>query len=326
MRVVFMGSAALACPSLGALLDAPECEVVGVVTQPDRPKGRNLVMTPSPVRAFATGHAPSIPVLTPENVNVQAAVQSLRDLQPDLLVIVAYGQILRQAVLSLPPMGVLNLHTSLLPAYRGAAPIQWAIANGEKITGVTTMYVSARMDAGDVIFQEKVAIGDEDTGGTLHDTLAQVGAALLLRTVTAVGAGQAPRVAQEESLATYAPKFSREDGRLDWSRPAEELRNRIRAFNPWPGCFCQVPSTRKWTSADRVETEALKVLRARVADPTAEGAGTLPGTVLDVIREGVGVATGRGILWLLEVQPEGKKPMTMSDYLRGHSLCKGMQL
>lgn len=304
MRIVFMGSAAFACASLDRLLACADLRVAAVVTQPDRPRGRNLEVGACPVRERI--RPLGIPMLTPESVNAPASVDALRELRPDLIVVVAYGQILKPAILGLPPLGCVNLHASLLPRYRGAAPIQWAIANGDPVTGVTTQFMSERMDAGDIILSRSMEIGDEDTGGSLHDKLAALGAELLTATVCRIRAGAAPRTKQDESAATLAPKLSKADGLVDWRLPAAVLRNRIRAFNPWPACHCELPAG---------SGRAIKLLKARV-EP---GSGR-PGDVLEASGEGPLVQAGDAALRLLDVQPQGRKPMSGADFLRGHRL------
>jgi len=294
----------LSCPSLQALADADGIEVVGAVTQPDRPKGRNLAMSESPVKTLAVKLG--IPVLTPENVSAPDSVAFLSELGPDLAAVAAYGQILKPCVLELPPLGCINVHASLLPKYRGAAPIQWAIANGEKVTGVTIMFMAAGMDTGDIITQTRVEIGEAETGGELHDRLGTVGARALIEALSLFAAGNVPRREQDDSEATYAPKLRKADGEIDWTLAARDLYNRVRAFNPWPCCRC------------RLGGHSLRVLAARMEDAAGE-----PGTVLDVSGNGPLVAAGEGSVRLVEVQPEGKKPMDGAAYLRGHKLEVG---
>lgn len=308
MRIVFMGSGPLSCRSLEALCSCQGHTLVGAVTPPDKPKGRELKTSSCEARALAESRG--IPVLSPSNVNDPASVAAVRALRPDLVVVVAYGQILKRELLELPPRGCINVHPSLLPKYRGAAPIQWAIANGDRVTGVTLMYLSQRMDAGDIILQESMAIQDDDTGGTLHDKLAGLGGELLVKTVDLIAAGRVTRTPQVESEATYVPKLTKEDGRIDWTKPALEIHNRVRAFSPWPGSFCTVAG--KGT---------LRVMKARVESPE-EAAGE----VLEASGDGPLVATGSGSLRLLQVQPEGRKSMTGSAYLNGHALKKGDHL
>ncbi len=309
MRIVFMGSALLACPSLDALLGDPDCEVVGIVTQPDRPRGRRLLKGACPVRerAAQTG----VPVLTPEKASAPESCAALADLAPDLIVVVAYGQILRRAVLDLPPEKCVNVHASLLPKYRGAAPIQWAIVNGEARTGVTTMYMDERLDAGDIILQRETPIEDNDTAGTLHDRLARLGAEALAETVRLIREGRVPRVPQDDSAATLAPKLKKCDGAVDWSGSARDIRNRVRGFHPWPGCFAYCAGGKR-----------LKILRVELVDTAAGGAsGEIVGVGEDLL-----VATGDGVLRLLEVQPEGGKIMSGAAYLHGHALKAGGRL
>ena len=348
MRIVFMGSAALACPSLEMLLgygttpgSLPRShiaetrqadKVVAVVTQPDRPKGRNLKMSFCAVKILALNK--NLTVLTPQNVNSSDSIDALRRLKPDLIVVVAYGQILKKEILALPPEGCVNVHASLLPKYRGAAPIQWAIANGEQVTGVTTMFMSEGMDDGDIILQKEVAIGREDTAGSLNYRLAQEGAILLSETVEAIRNGRAIRIPQIGTEATFASKLSKEDGRIDWTKPAEEIYNRVRGFSPWPCCWCIAPVNRGQPASpgpalpeatpchgsqeEKKKNGKLRVFRVRVEE--AEGKS---GEVIDVSGDGPLVGTGDKSVRLLEVQPEGKKVMSGDAYLRGHGLKVG---
>lgn len=296
-----MGSAEFACPALELLLKTGRDEIAGVVSQPERPSGRHQKNKKCPVDEYASAN--TLQVLTPENANTPESVEALRSLKPDLIIVVAYGQILKANLLALAPGGCINLHASLLPKYRGAAPIQWAIARGEKKTGVTTMFLNEAMDAGDIIAQDEELISDDDTAATLGKRLAERGAKLLIETVEMIRHGIAPRTKQNEALVTYAPRLKKNDGLLDWTRPARELANRIRGFQPWPGCY--------FTLKDRT---TVRVLRARVeADGSAQ-----PGMMLETHGEGLLIQTGSGSLRLLEVQPEGKKPMTGSAFLCGN--------
>ncbi len=306
MRIVFMGSAALACPSLERLLTSA-LNVVGVVTQPDRPKGRDLRPAACPVRAHIGQR--EIPILTPINVNSPESIAQLRSWRPDLIVVVAYGQILKPALLAIPARGCLNVHASLLPRYRGAAPIQWAIARGETQTGVTTMFMDAGLDTGDIIAQRMEPISAEDTAATLHTRLACLGAELLMSTLEAVRRGQVPRRPQDPAAASYAPKLRKVDGRLDWQLAAVDLANRVRGFNPWPGCYFERGGS------------AIKVLRARV-EP---GEGR-PGEVLAARGAGPLIQTGTQALRLLELQPAGRAAMSGAAFLCGHRFSEGEQL
>jgi methionyl-tRNA formyltransferase len=300
MRIVFMGSAELACPCLKALTDLERHAVIGVVTQPDRPKGRDLRPASSPVKILA--QKLGVQVLQPLKIGEASAMAALREMRPDLIVVVAYGQILPKAVLDLPPQGCVNVHTSLLPRWRGAAPIQHAILNGDATTGVTTMYMDERMDTGDIIFQRAEPIRPDDTSASLHERLAALGAKLLVETVEAIADGQAPRTPQDNSRATYAPKLRKEDGRIDWKQPAVAIERQLRAFDPWPGAFTFWGDT------------MLKLWRAEVTD----GRGA-PGEVLSDFT----VATGNGALRVLEAQSAGGKRMSAEDFLRGHRIFKG---
>lgn len=310
MRIIFMGSAGIACPSLAALADDPQNEIVGVVTQPDKPKGRSLRSGPCDVKARA--EAEGLSVMTPVNVNDPACIHKIQDLDPDLIVVVAYGQILCPDILKLKRGSCINLHMSLLPRYRGAAPIQWAIVNGDRETGVTTMYINEKMDAGDIIYQESEPIKDDDTAGTLHDRLAVKGAALLARTVSDISSGKATARPQDHSKASFAPKIRKSDGRIDWNMSAEEIYRRVRGFNPWPGCYCITPAG------------MLKIHTACVEK--SGGSNGVPGSVLNIDKTGPLVQTGNGGLRLVEVQPEGKKRMTGHAYAIGCRLQPGNML
>ena len=304
-----MGSAEFACPALELLLKSGHDKIVGAVSQPERPSGRRQKMQKCPVDAFAAAN--SLPVLTPENINTPESVESLRALKPDLIAVVAYGQILKANILTLAPEGCVNLHGSLLPKYRGAAPIQWAIANGERETGVTTMFINEKMDVGDIIAQEKELILPDDTSASLSGRLAKKGAKLLIETIEMIRCANAPRTKQDEALATCAPRLKKNDGMIDWTRPAKELSNRIRGFQHWPCCFFALK-----------DKTTVRVLRARV-EPDVEKE---PGTVLETRGEGPLIQTGAGSLRLLELQPEGRKPMSGNAFLCGNKMAEGERL
>jgi len=306
MKIIFMGSAEFACPALKLLLKSGRDEIAGVVSQPERPSGRHQKNKKCPVDEFSAANA--LPALTPENINTPESVEALRALKPDLIVVVAYGQILKSSILGLAPKGCVNLHGSLLPKYRGAAPIQWAIARGEQKTGVTTMFINEKMDGGDIIAQEEELILPDDTSASLGERLAKKGAKLLMETIAMIRQGNAPRIKQNEVLATYAPRLKKIDGLLDWSRPAEELSNRIRGFQPWPCCFFKLK-----------DKAFVRVLRARFEpDGSAK-----PGMVLETRGEGPLIQTGSVSLRLLELQPEGKKPMSGNAFLCGNKISAG---
>ena len=305
MRIVFMGSAELSVPSLEAILKAGQDEVVGIVAQPDRPAGRKRKLTPCPLKAFAQSHG--FNVLTPEKVGEASSVEALAALKPDLLVVVAYGQYIPQRIIKLAPREAINVHPSLLPKYRGSAPIQWAILNGDQQTGVSIIYLAQKMDAGDLLRQETYPLGSAETSATLHDKLALFGADLLLKAIDDIRNGSVSRTKQDESQVVEVRKLTKEDGKIDWSLPAEIIRNRIRAFDPWPGSFCTLPNG-----------EALKVWQAELEKESGD-----PGDLLD---DQLLVATGSEALRLVEIQPLGKKRMPASSFLNGHPLAKGETL
>lgn len=307
MRILFMGTPEFALISLEKLIEAGE-EVVGVITQPDRPRGRGRRVTASPVKAFAQEKA--IPVYQPERLKGGEVLEKLAGFAPDLIVVVAYGKILPREVLELPPLGCINVHASLLPRYRGAAPIHWAIIRGEGVTGVTTMYIDEGMDTGDIILQEEVPILPEDNAGTLHDKLAHAGARLLLDTVARIKAGTAPRIPQPEEGVSYAPPLERTDEILDWNRPARQLWFQVRGLNPWPGAMTC------W------QGEILKVWEV---SPLKGDGDAAPGEIIAVDKqEGILVGTGKGLLRLEVVQPAGKRRMTASDFARGYGVKEGL--
>ncbi len=310
-RIVFFGSSAFACPSLDRLLETGSDDMPAVVCQCDKPSGRDRQTTPCVIRRHLAKH--DIPVITPVNINTPESVKELKKLAPDIFVVVSYGQILKPEVLAVPSIGSVNVHGSLLPRLRGAAPIQWAIANGETATGVTTMLLNEQMDAGDILESMECPILPEDTAPTLHDRLAGLGASLLIRTLDNLRAGRAQPRPQEKALVTFAPKLKKQDGRMDWRRSASELRNRIRAFQPWPGAFFERPcASGKW----------VKALRAAVAPAQSDA---LPGVVLQIDSSGILVQTGAGGLLLLEIQPESRPAMKAVDFALGRSIKPGEQ-
>jgi len=312
LRIVFMGTAELACASLKALLASSSFEVLGVVTQPDRPKGRELKLQPSPVKIIVS--AAGLPVWQPERARHPDFLKELAALRLDLLVVAAYGQILPQAMLDLPRFGGVNVHASLLPKYRGAAPIQWAILNDEAETGVTIMKMAAGLDTGDILSRRPIPILPEDNAATLHDQLAALGAELLVPTILDYTSGAIRPQPQVEAEATCARKITKEDGRLDWTKPARTLWNQVRAFTPWPGAFTVVAGS----SGRRL----LKILRA-VIDENQNGA---PGEVLQADKTGLVVACGQGALRVHELQMEGGRKMTSSELLAGHFIPTGTMI
>jgi len=302
-RIVFMGTPGFACPSLAALLGGAD-PVVGVVCQPDRPSGRGLVVTAPPVKEVALQH--DVPVLQPARVRDPAFVEALRALAPDLVVVAAYGRILPRAVLDLPPHGCINVHASILPRHRGAAPIQHAILAGDVDTGITIMVMSEEMDAGDVLLVRRTPIAPDDTAGTLGERLAGLGADALVEAIQGLHAGRLRPSPQPSEGVTFAPRIEREQARLDWTRPARELERAVRAFAPEPSAFTSLRGA------------ILKVFRATVRP----GAGP-PGTVLEASPRGLVVATGDGALALLEVQLQGRRRMPVDAFLAGHPVAPG---
>lgn len=307
LKIIFMGTAELSCASLEKLAGNPPFQINAVVTQPDKPSGRELKLHPPPVKVLAQKLA--LPVLQPPKARHEPFISELRAASPDLIVVAAYGHILPQAILDLPRFGCLNVHTSLLPKYRGAAPIQWAIANGETETGVTIMKMDAGMDTGAIVAQRRTPISPQDDSATLHDRLAHLGAELLLETIPSYVAGTLLPKPQPGD-ASYAPKIKKEDGHVVWKLPAETILNRLRAFLPWPGAFTFLP--------DKPKPHLLKIWRAEVV----EAAGA-PGEILSADENGIVVACGKKALRVLELQREGGRRMNAQDFLTGHPLKAG---
>ncbi len=300
MRIVFMGAGEIGVPTLQALLKS-EHEVVGVVTQPDKPVGRSQLIEPPPIKKALSGT--NIPVLQPARIKDRQAIEEIRALRPDVMVVMAYGQILPRGVLEIPEIACLNLHASLLPRWRGAAPIQAAIAAGDREIGITVMYMDEGLDTGDILLQRTIDILPADTGGALHDRLGGVAPETLLESLDLLAKGKAPRTPQDNAVATYAPKLKREDGKIDWSDPADAIERKIRAFDPWPGAFMTVSTN---------GTRNLKIFSATVIDLRGK-----PGKILRSENELV-VAAGEDALSLGEVQLEGKRRMSAMEFLRGH--------
>ena len=313
MRVLFIGTGDIGVPALEWLLRCGKHEVVGVVAQPDKPVGRKQLITPPKVKVIA--QAAGVPVLQPEKIRL--AVDQLTALQPDIAVVVAYGQILSRAVLDVPRHGCLNIHTSLLPLYRGAAPIQAAIREGDVETGITIMFMDEGLDTGDILLTERVPMTPEETGGSLHDKLALLAPAALERALDLIAAGNPPRTPQDNSRATHIGKLTREHGHIDWSKSAAEIERIIRAYNPWPGTFCVLPS-------EGDKPVHLKIHSARIAVGEACPVG---GTVVSSgSNHGLIVSCGSGLLELTEIQIEGGKRMDARTLLRGHSIAVGSHL
>lgn len=309
MRLVFMGTPDFAVASLEALLRS-EDPVVGVVTQPDRPKGRGNILTPSPVKLLA--QKAQIPLEQPLKMKDPEFLQTLAGWKPDLIAVAAFGRILPPAILSLPSLGCINVHGSLLPKYRGAGPIQWAIINGETETGVTTMQMDEGMDTGAMLLQEAIPIMPDDTTGTLSPRLAELGGRLLVETITQLKAGTLMPRPQDASQATLAPLLKKEDGVIDWTLPAAVLANRVRGLSPWPCAYTTIAGGDRWTIW-RASAHSSSVTKP-------------PGTVVDITTVALHVATGEGVLAVTELQPANSRRMAVSQYLAGHPIAVGERL
>ena len=300
MRIVFMGTPDIAATCLTNLI-ADGFDVVGVYTQPDRPKGRGMKLVASPVKEVALSH--EIPVFQPENFREEETVQQLRDLKPDVVAVVAYGRILPQKVLDIPPKGCINIHASILPKYRGSAPYQWAVLDGCKETGVTAMYLCREMDAGDIIEISKTPIGSDETAGELLDRLAVLGADLLSKTMSRMAVGEVERTAQEHEKATYAPMLDKTMCPIDFTKTAQQVHDHVRGMHPWPVATMELQGNK------------FKVHSTAVVNGSGE-----PGKVLGLTKTGLVVACGEGAVEIRILQAEGGKRMAAPDYFRGHPL------
>ena len=300
MRAVFMGTPDIASVCLKKVL-ADGFEVVGVYTQPDRPKGRGMKMVCSPVKEVAM--AAGIPVFQPENFREEESVQQLWDLQPDICAVVAYGRILPQKVLDVPKRGCINIHASILPKYRGSAPYQWAVLDGLEETGVTAMYLTREMDAGDIIDVSRTPIGENETAGELLDRLAVLGADLLSKTLSRFAQGEVEGTAQDASQVSYAPMLDKSMSPIDWTKNARQVHNHVRGLHPWP------------VATTEIQGKLFKVHATRVAEGSGE-----PGQILGLSKTGLLVACGEGAVEILSLQAEGGKRMSAPDYFRGHPL------
>lgn len=302
-RIIYMGTPAFACPTLQTLIDRQE-QVVAVFTQPDRPKGRGQKLQPPPVKELAERHG--IPVCQPPKVRAPEVIEQIRALQPDLIVVVAFGQILPKALLEIPPQGCVNVHASLLPRYRGAAPLNWCIVNGETETGVTTMLMDVGLDTGPMLLKKSTPIGPDETIISLHDRMACMGAELLAETLDGLKAGRISPEAQDDTLSCYAPLIKKEDGLIDWNRPASAIHNQIRGLASWPGCYTYLNG------------EPLKVHRASLAQQHGPA-----GSVLSATAAGITVACGEGALTIHELQAAGSRRMDSASFLAGHPIAPG---
>ncbi|MBO5953136.1 MAG: methionyl-tRNA formyltransferase [Oscillospiraceae bacterium] len=302
MRVVFMGTPDIAATCLKGILEAG-VNVVGVYTQPDRPKNRGMKLALSPVKEVALSKG--LPVFQPENLREEETVEQLRLLQPDVVAVVAYGRILPQRVLDIPQKGCINIHASLLPKYRGSAPYQWAVLNGDRQTGVTAMYLCREMDAGDMIDTAVTPIGENETAGELLDRLAVLGSELLVKTLKRMEAGEVRGIPQDHSQATYAPMLDKTICPIDWNRTAQQVHDHVRGLHPWPVATAELGGKR------------FKIHTTVVVEGKADAA---PGTVLGLTKTGLQIACGQGAVEIRSLQAEGGKRMAAPDYFRGHPL------
>ncbi|MCI5856265.1 MAG: methionyl-tRNA formyltransferase [Agathobacter sp.] len=305
MKVIFMGTPDFAVETLEAVIKAGH-EVVLVVTQPDKPKGRGNAMQASPVKECALAHR--IEVYQPRKIREQECVDYLEGFAADIFVVAAFGQILSQELLDMPKYGCINVHASLLPKYRGAAPIQWAVINGEEMTGVTIQQMDIGIDTGDIIAQEEVTLDADETGGSLFDKLAAVGASLCVKAMDEIASGSAIRIPQDESAATHTSMIHKDFGHIDWNKSAKEIERLVRGLNPWPSAYTHL------------DGKTVKIWKATVSENES---GEKPGCIVDVTKDAILVQTGEGILQLDEIQLEGKKRMPCDAFLRGYHIEKG---
>jgi len=308
MKIVYMGTPDFAVLPLKALYEDGH-EIALVVTQPDKPKGRGHKLTPPPVKEFALSH--NIPVYQPESAKTDEAYEYLKSFDSDIFIVAAYGQILSQRVLDIPPYGCINIHASLLPKYRGAAPIQWSIINGETVTGVTTMQMNAGLDTGDMLIKEEVKIDTTDTGETLHDKLAIAGVVAIRKTIEQIESGRLSAECQDDSISTYAPMIDKTTGYIDFSKSAGTIYNLIRALNPYPYAQAMYDDVR------------FKVIGAKSIDKEYNAEN---GEIIDVSSDGILVACGVGSLLITDVQFEGKKKMPVKEFIKGNEIKKGVIL
>ena len=305
MRVIFMGTPDFSVPTLEEIIKAGH-EVVLVVSQPDKAVGRSKALKYTPVKECALAHG--IEVYQPEKIRAEECVEYLKSYNADIIIVEAFGQIVTKEILDMPRYGCVNVHASLLPKYRGAAPIQWTVINGDKITGVTTMRMDEGIDTGDMIMKQEVVVDEEETGGSLFDKLAQTGAKLCVKTMEAIENGTAVCTPQDNSQATHTGKIKKELGSIDWSADAEVIERLIRGLNPWPSAYT------------RLEDKNLKIWKAKVVSHEVTAA---PGCILKAEKDELKIQAGNGVLALLEVQLEGKKRMTTDAFLRGYHISEG---
>lgn len=311
MKIIYMGTPDFAVAPLEAILKAGH-EVTAVVTQPDRQKGRGREVQYSPVKECALSYG--IPVLQPLKIKEKDAVEELRKYPADIFVVAAFGQLLSEEILNMPRLGCINIHASLLPAYRGAAPIQWCVINGEEKTGVTIMQMAKGMDTGDILLQKEVVLDEKETGGSLFDRLMETGAELIVEVLPKIEAGELTPVVQKEELATYAGKITKDMGNIDFAKSAVTIERLIRGLNPWPSAFTHYKG------------KILKIWEADVVSECANAENPVPGTVIAMDKESFTLATGEGALRIRSLQPEGKKRMSCAEFMRGYEIKVGEAL
>lgn len=314
MRILFIGTGAIGVPVLRMLLDAPGHSLVAVITQPDKPAGRSQQLLASPIKELALRR--HVAIFQPKRIRDAAAIEQAHFLRPDVIVVMAYGQIFPGELLRVPALAFLNLHASLLPRHRGAAPIHAAIEAGDPRTGITVMYVDEGLDTGDVLLRKEIPIRRRDTAGSLHDRLADLAPEALAEALSLLKLGRAPRIPQDASFATYSPKLGRENGRIDWSASQVRIERKIRAMNPWPAAHTLLPDK---------EGGAPRTLKIFSAIRSRRSSGK-PGEVLRVDKHGILVAAGEGGLLLRDIQLEGRKRMSARDFLLGYSIAPGTML
>ena len=308
LKVLFMGTPDFAVPTLEALCNS-DYEVIGVVTQPDKPKGRGKSVQMTPVKECALKY--DIPVFQPIKIREEENVAKLEELDIDFMVVVAFGQILPKSILDMPKYGCINVHSSLLPTYRGAAPIQWTIINGESKTGITTMFMDEGIDTGDILLQEETPIYDDETGGSLHDRLADMGAKLLIKTLDGVKAGAIKRIKQDDSKSNYVGMLNKNMGKMDFTKSALELERLVRGLNPWPSAYTSLNG------------KMFKIWEAKAIEDADKYQDVQGGTIVEINKSSIIVKTSKGLLELFEVQLEGKKRMLVEDFLRGYQVKVG---
>ncbi len=309
MNIVFMGTPDFAVPSLKSLIES-KYNVATVITQTDKPKGRKSQLCTPPVKNIALDSG--LKIVQPENVNDKIIIEKLKEINPDVITVVAFGQMISSEILDLPRYKCINIHASLLPKYRGAAPINWALINGEEETGVTSIILQEKMDAGNMIIQKSIRIGPDETAGKLNNRLSILGAEVLMDSLKQIEAGTAKYALQDEKFVTYAPKLKKKDGLINWNHSTEEIHNFVRGMNPWPTAYTMLIRN---TSEERII-----ILETEKDTPSDTETNKTPGTIIDISGRGIMVATNNGCIWIKEVKPEGKQSMSAVAFSRGRNI------